>query len=203
MAIIPQLFPESKTQSEVNAKTSEKSKNELNITETSAFPDNVYGVPVYTELIDEGIARPTTKRLVKYIVLHETDNFINGVGAKNHATYLKNNNESSTSWHYTIDDHEIYHHIPDNEIAHHAGDKEGNTYGIGIELCVNKDGNFNKAFDNGAKLVAYLLEFYDLDITAIKTHHDFTGKDCPNNILKNKRLDEFKNTVNYYLTNKR
>ena len=110
LAIIPQLFPESKTQSEVNAKTSEKSKNELKITETSAFPDNVYGVPVYTELIDEGIARPTTKRLVKYIVLHETDNFINGVGAKNHATYLKNNNESSTSWHYTNDDHEIYHH---------------------------------------------------------------------------------------------
>ncbi|MDE5775062.1 MAG: DNA-3-methyladenine glycosylase I, partial [Malacoplasma sp.] len=25
-----------------------------------------------------------------------------------------------------------------------------------------------------------------LDIDAIKTHHDFTGKDCPNNILKNK-----------------
>ncbi len=95
---------------------------------------------------------------------------------------MKDNNVRSRLWHYTIDPREIYHHLPDNEIAHHAGNEEGNTYGIGIELCFNKDGNFDKIFDNSAKLVAYLLKFYNIDITAIKTHHDFTGKDCPNNI---------------------
>ena len=56
----------------------------------------------------------------------------------------------------------------------------------------------NQTFDNATKLVAYLLKSYDLDISAIKTHHDFTGKECPHNILKNKRLGEFKEKVRYY-----
>lgn len=198
--IIPLIITKAKYKDCINIENNETAIKKLDYTEESVFPNNVYGVPVETEIIPEGVSRPTTKRLIKYIVIHETDNFEAGVGARNHATYLKNNNESPTSWHYTVDDHEIFHHIPDNEIAHHAGDKEGNTYGIGIELCVNKDGDFNKTFDNGAKLVAYLLKAYDLDIDAIKTHHDFTGKDCPNNILKNKRLDEFKNRVREYLS---
>ena len=115
------------------------------VTKESSFPDEVFGVPVYTQLIEENTkARPGTKRKIKYIVIHETDNFANGAGAKNHAEFLSNNNTESTSWHYTVDDKEIYHHIPDNEIAFHAATKTGNLYGIGIELCVNSDGNFEK-----------------------------------------------------------
>ena len=168
----------------------------------SVIPDNVYGTKVYQQIIEENTdARPMTKRIIKYLVIHETDNFVKGVGAKNHANFLSYNNTSSTSWHYTVDDHEIYHHIPDNEVAHHAGDDIGNRYGIGIELCVNSDGNFDKTLDNGAKLVAYLIKAYDLDIDAIKVHRDFNGKDCPHNILKNNRLDEFKDKVTKYLNN--
>lgn len=133
-----------------------------------------------------------TKRKIKYIVIHETDNFEKGVGAKNHAKFLKQNNFISTSWHYTVDDKEIYHHVPDNEIAYHAANEIGNQYGIGIELCVNKDGNFEKTFENATKLVAYLLKEYDLTIDDIKTHHDFSGKDCPHLILKQNRMTEFK-----------
>lgn len=174
-------------------------KRVLSYTEKSSFPSDVYGTPVYTAIIDEGPARPMTKRKIKYIVIHETDNFIEGVGAHNHANFLSHNNTSTTSWHYTVDDHEIYHHIPDNEIAYHAGEKVGNEYGIGIELCVNADGDFDKTFENGAKLVAYLIKEYDLDITALKTHHDFSGKDCPHQILSNNRLSEFQSKVEYYL----
>lgn len=115
-----------------------------------------------------------------------------GVGAKNHAKFLKNNISAGTSWHYTVDSKEIYHHIPDNEIAYHAANDIGNEYGIGIELCVNQDGNFNKTFENATKLVAYLLKEYDLTINDIKTHHDFSGKDCPHLILKAGRISEFK-----------
>ena len=158
---------------------------------------------VYTELIDTGTnARNGQKRKIKYIVIHETDNYEQGVGAKNHAIYLKNNNSSATSWHYTVDDKEIYHHIPDNERANHAGNDVGNEYGIGIELCVNEDGNFEKTFDNAAKLVAYLLNEYNLTINDIKTHHDFSGKDCPHLILQNNRMEEFKAKVKYYYDNK-
>ncbi len=187
------------SKNEISDKTSTQVENK-NIDQSSVFPKEVYGVPVYTKLIDINTsARPGKKRIIKYIVIHETDNFENGVGAYNHATFLKNNNKSPTSWHYTVDDKEIYHHIPDDERANHAGDKEGNDYGIGIELCVNKDGDFNQTFDNATKLVSYLLKSYNLDISAIKTHHDFTGKECPHNILKSNRLGEFKEKVRYYL----
>ncbi len=162
--------------------------------------ENIFGVPIYEELIDENTpARPGIQREIQYIVIHETDNFKNGSAAKNHATYLKYNNETSTSWHYTVDDQEIYRHIPDEEIAHHAGNKEGNEHGIGIELCVNEDGNFEKTFINGVKLVAYLLKKYNLTLDDIKTHYDMIGKDCPRSILRNNRLGEFKEKVSYYL----
>lgn len=189
------------SKNEISNKTSTQVDNKSkNIVESSVFPKEVYGVPVFTKLIDTNTsARTGEKRIIKYIVIHETDNFEKGVGAANHATFLKNNNKSPTSWHYTVDHKEIYHHIPDDERANHAGDKEGNDYGIGIELCVNEDGNFNQTFDNATKLVAYLLKSYNLDISAIKTHHDFTGKECPHNILKNKRLGEFKEKVRYYI----
>lgn len=166
---------------------------EMLYNESSSFPTDVYGVPVYTELIDiNENTRPGIKRKIKYIVIHETDNFEAGVGAKNHARFLKTNIQTSTSWHYTVDDKEIYHHIPDNEIAYHAADEIGNEYGIGIELCVNRDGNFEKTFENATKLVAYLLKEYDLTIDDIKTHCDFSGKDCPHTILKQNRIGEFK-----------
>ncbi|MDE5830329.1 MAG: N-acetylmuramoyl-L-alanine amidase, partial [Clostridia bacterium] len=160
----------------------------------------VYGTKVHTALIESGTeARPGKNRKIKYIVIHETDNTSKGADAKNHSEFLSKNNKTSTSWHYTVDQKEIYHHIPDNEVAHHAATEKGNLYGIGIELCVNEDGNFEKTFENGAKLVAYLLQEYNLEINDIKTHNDFSGKDCPHNILKANRMEEFKSKVKSYL----
>ncbi len=172
-------------------------------TKKSAFPNEVYGVTVNNELINIGTeARNGKKRKIKFIVLHETDNFSIGANAKGHAEYLCNNNTTSTSWHYTVDNTEMYHHIPDNEIAHHAGTEDGNQYGIGIELCVNKDGDFEKTFDNASKLVAYLLQEYHLTVNNIKTHKDCSGKDCPYSILKDNRMEEFIKKVEYYKNSK-
>ena len=166
------------------------------ITEKSSFPDNVFGVTVHNLILERGKdTRIGVKRKIKYIVLHETDNVDKGANAKCHANYLVRNSDYPKSWHYTVDSKEIYHHVPDNEVAYHAADKIGNLNGIGIELCVNKDGDFEKTFENATKLVAYLLKEYDLDIEAIKTHQDFSGKYCPRNILKNNRLEEFKEKV--------
>ena len=66
-------------------------------------------------------------------------------------------------------------------------------------MCLNIDGDFEKTFDNAAKLVAYLLKAYDLSIDNVKTHHDFSGKDCPHSILKENRLKEFRQKVKKYL----
>lgn len=179
-----------------------KENNRLKITEYSVFPEEVYGIKVNNDILEEGMKRrPGIKRLIKYIVIHETGNKDKGANAKMHSTFIKNNSDLYTSWHYTVDETEIYHHIPDNEIAYHAGDGkgEGNTNGIGIELCINKDGDFNKTFNNAAKLVAYLLKEYKLNVNDIKLHKDFNNKDCPHNILKDNRIDEFKKEVKKFM----
>lgn len=173
--------------------------NENGYNKTSAEPSEVYGVKVNTQYIESNTeARPGKLRKIKYLVIHETDNKSNGADAENHAKFLSVNNKTSTSWHYTVDDKEIYHHIPDNEVAHHAATEKGNLHGVGIELCVNADGDFEKTFENASKLVAYLIKEYNLSIKSIKTHNDFSGKDCPHSILKNNRMNEFINKVKEY-----
>ena len=131
-------------------------------------------------------ARPGEIRKKKWIVIHETGNIAPTAGAANHAKYISNlalKNEQYLSWHYTVDDKEIFRHIPDNEIAWHAGDgrKEGggNMNGIGIEICVNKDSNFNTALKNAAWLVATLMKKHNITIENVQQHHFFNGKNCP------------------------
>lgn len=164
-----------------------------------------HGVPVQTLYIREGdAARPGIKRKIKYIVLHETGNSAKGADAARHAMYLRFNNEDDTSWHYTVDEKEIYHHIPDGEVAWHASDgldnPGGNRNGIGIELCVNSDGDFERTFDNAARLVAVLLDAYDLKPDDIRQHADFTNKNCPETIRNNGRMEAFVTLVEQYRT---
>lgn len=174
---------------------------EDDITNYSIFPKKVNDIAVYTEILEEdNIARTKIKRKIKYIVIHETDNTRIGADAKSHSEFLRYSNTISTGWHYTVDSEKIYHHIPDNEVAYHAASRVGNWFGIGIELCVNEDSDFEKTFYNAVVLVAYLIKEYNLDINCIKTHHDFSGKDCPHIILNNNRLDEFKNKVYELIT---
>ena len=115
----------------------------------SVYPEEIFGIPVHTELLPETLpARPGERRTIKYVVIHETGNTAEGSDAAGHSAYLLSGKSGDTSWHYTVDDHQIYHHIPDDEIAWHAGDRRtrdgGNLCGIGVELCVNEDGDFEK-----------------------------------------------------------
>lgn len=165
---------------------------------------DAYGVPVVTALVDPTLpCRPGIPRTVKYVVIHETGNPTEGAGAASHSQYLLAGGDGETSWHYTVDDHEIYHHIPDDEVAWHAGDREtpdgGNLCGIGVELCVNADGNFEKTFDNGAKLTARLLKLHHLSVKDVKQHGDFIEKNCPQTIRENHRWQEFLDRVSSYL----
>ena len=163
----------------------------------------VNGLTVHETIIPEGNqARPGIRREIKYIVLHETGNPAVGADAKQHANFLRYTNRTTTSWHYTVDDHSVYHHIPDNEVAWHASDglkkTGGNLNGIGVELCVNADGDFEKTFDNAARLVAGLLNAYDLTVSDIRQHADFTNKNCPEHIRNDNRMEEFRDLVRSY-----
>lgn len=164
-------------------------------------PDSIAGLTVHTDYISkDAIARPGTKRAVHYIVIHETDNTGSHANAEAHNEYIHDNCwKEKKSWHYTVDDTEIWHHLPDNETAYHAGDnirtEGGNRNGIGIELCVNEGGDFDRTMRNAAQLTAYLLLKYDLSVDAVKMHRDFSGKNCPRTIISQDKWDDFLNMV--------
>lgn len=140
-------------------------------------------VPYSQQHIALGSKRSGRHRSIQYIVIHNTAN--SQSTAQNEVDYLSNvNNTSSTAFHMAVDDEEIIEVISPTEIAYHAGDGngDGNHYGIGIEIC--ESGDFTKATVNAAKLVAYLMKTYDIPLNHVKTHHDFSGKNCPRLMLE-------------------
>ena len=90
--------------------------------QTDAGLTYIEDIPVMTDFLPEGTrARPGQKREIKYLVIHETDNTGTGANAAAHNSFIHQNanaEEGIVSWHYTVDDHEIYHHLPDDETAY-------------------------------------------------------------------------------------
>ncbi len=161
-------------------------------------------IPIYEEYMPEDSpGRPGEKRFVEWIVIHETDNFNPGADAAAHAAFLSGlgAEDDPRSWHYTVDDHQIYHHLPDDEAAYHASDKlnphGGNLNGIGIEMCVNEGGDYEKTLENTVQLTAKLMMEYDLKIRDVQTHQHFSSWDkvCPAKLLEDDRWDEFLDRV--------
>lgn len=153
------------------------------VTETLGIPYNIAHLPISNK-------RPGGKRKIKYIVVHNTANASST--AQNERDYLSNpNNIASTSWHIVVDDHEMIEAIPVTEVAFHAGNGVGNQYGIGIEIC--ESGDMAQAERNAVKLIAYLMKTYNIPIENVKTHQDFSGKECPRQILGH--WDNFKEEV--------
>ncbi len=153
------------------------------VEEAQRVTDN--GVTIQRNIIPAGRRnRPGGSNPDTYITIHETGNTDAGADAAAHGAYLAGSagEAALVSWHYTVDDHAIVQHLPDNETAYHAGDGAtgpGNTQSIGIEICVNSDGDFEKAKANAAALVRLLMAEHGIPLANIKQHHDWNGKNCP------------------------
>ena len=61
----------------------------------------------------------------------------------------------------------------------------GNKNSIGIESCVNKGTDLWWTWQKTAQLVADIMVRQKLDITRVRGHHFFSGKDCPQPMLEN------------------
>lgn len=127
--------------------------------------------------------RPGMKRVPRSITIHETDNENVRANALAHAKLQFNGNPRQASWHLQVDDEpEVYLSIPYNEVAYAAGDGKGpgNLFSIHIEMCVNRDGNYQKTIYNTIDVVRYLLRKYPT-ITSVDVvqHHHWNGKNCP------------------------
>lgn len=151
------------------------------------------GTPIFQDIIPKGrVNRPGRANPCEYITIHETGNAAAGANAKAHANYLKTVNEK-VSWHYTVDDSAIYQHLPDTEDAYHAGDGsgDGNRKSIGIEICVNKGGDFEKAKENAASLVRLLMERHGIPLEKVVQHSVWSGKNCPQTIRESGSWSDF------------
>jgi hypothetical protein len=119
---------------------------------------------------------------VEWITIHETGNTSAGADAAAHATLQSRGNSRTASWHYTVDDHEAVQSYDDRARCMHAGDGAtgtGNTRSIGIEICVNADGDYAQAVRNAAALVKILMARHGIPADRVVQHNHWSGKNCP------------------------
>lgn len=138
------------------------------------------------------------------IVIHNTDNFAKGATAYAHAEGLYHGYMQGMSWHYVVDDKEIYQCLPHNRGAWHVGKNFGsnNLFGtinnrnsIGIEMCVNAGYDYEKAFQNTVKLTKYLMKELNIPASKVYQHYDICTKDCPSQIRKRGDWPRFKQLI--------
>lgn len=115
----------------------------------------------------------------RYITIHETGNTNKGANAQAHAN-LQSRGFANT-FHYQVDDKEAIQSFPHNISCWHAGDGRGNgnLNSIGIEICVNSDGDFAKAVTNAAALVRKIMQDEGIPIANVVQHNRWSGKNCP------------------------
>ena len=134
----------------------------------------------------------------RYITIHDTGNQSKGANAEMHARYIENG--SKATWHYTVDDREAIQHFSHDTQCWHAGDGRGsgNLHSIGIEICINQDGNYKKAIENTVKLLQKLMKDLSIPADHIVQHNNWSGKDCPKQLRNGKdgiKWNDFLNKV--------
>ena len=218
------------------------------------------------------------KTSTEFITIHDTGNDNKNADALAHAKYVTNGDNVKTSWHFTVDENNIYQHLPLIEKGKHAGDGNnyfklkdsgikyknntkmyfnnndkylyinneksllkiddninnleitpdglyyekgendnyfinnfyyntifnkisnggGNPNSIGIETCIQEGIIYSKVMRNLGSLVSRLLDLFNLQPTRVMKHRNFSGKLCPQSMIRAKEgtMFEFKNLYN-------
>lgn len=113
----------------------------------------------------------------KRIFIHETDNTRSGADADAHSRLQKNGNSRQASWHWQVDNKEAVQSFIHDICCWAAG--SGNMEAIHVEICVNADGDYHKAVQNAATLVAKIMQDEKISLSNVVQHNYYTGKNCP------------------------
>lgn len=160
------------------------------------------GVKVRNDLLPYGTRRSGQKLVTgkpKFVVAHDTGNV--NTTAQNNVTYYKNSYNIDINYtasaHVFVDDKEAIICVPLNEKAWHvlygaAQDNkwygyDANDAAIGVEISYFTDKErTRKSLDNGARVLAYLCELYNINYkTNMPGHQDIqAGKVDPGNALE-------------------
>lgn len=120
---------------------------------------------------------------IRYIVVHDTGNPSKGAGARNHFMYFDKPGRNASA-HYFVDSKETLQLVEDANAAWHCGDGRGksgvtNRNSIGVELCVNSDGDWETTKKNAIELIRLLLQRHGLMKESVIRHFDASLKPCP------------------------
>ena len=144
-------------------------------------------IDIKQRLIPEGRAnKPNLAMKPMYLTVHNTDNTDAGATAEAHSRYLLNGSGGAKkSWHYTVDDKNVYQHLRDHEQGWHAGDGTGpgNALSIGVEVCMYAGIDEQAAWRNAAALLAILSSKHGIALERIMPHKHWSGKACPSRLL--------------------
>ncbi len=155
---------------------------------------------VYDHFYD-GYTIPNEENIL-WIVVHESGMPLEGQDAELLAQIQQRraydeDDDTQASWNYQVDETGIYQSFDDNVYCWHAGGNYGkwlpyaNANSIGIEMCINQDGNYDGSMAHDAKLVASLMHKYNLSMDNVVRHHDTSGKECPSYMIRTNRYEEF------------
>lgn len=156
------------------------------------------------QLVSDSVAKARTyggENPVDYITVHQTGNTSKGANAEMHAKLQSRLNPRQASWHYQVDDKEAIQSFEDSAQCWAAGDGRGpgNLRSVHVEICINSDGDYAKSVENGAMLVAHLLDKHGLSSDKVRQHYDWSKKNCPAQLRSNKdgiSWDDFIGMVN-------
>lgn len=137
----------------------------------------------------------------KYIVIHDTDN--PGLDAEYHYNYFNSENKNASA-DFFVDSKQIIQTVDrDVNYSWHCGDGHGkygitNQNSLGIEICIEKDGNPTEAtLQSTLELIKFLMKKYNISINNVVRHYDASRKKCPKSFMKNNwcKWYEFKRTL--------
>lgn len=141
---------------------------------------------------------------IRYIVIHDTGNSAIGADAIAHAKYF-GRKKLGASAHYFVDDKGSVQVVADERAAWHCGDGHGkngitNENSLGVEICINRDGNYDLAFLNAASLTKGLMKKHKISTKNVVRHFDASGKICPRSMSENQweEWHEFKNLIEIF-----
>lgn len=136
----------------------------------------------------------------KFIVIHDTGNANKGAGAENHYKWLQNNNDLKRSAHLFVDSKQALQVIDYFTIAYHTGvlytehpevPTCTNFNSIGIEFCVNEDGDLEKTLENTIEATKRIMKLLNIPSERVITHQMSSGKKCPGTFIKKPELWEY------------
>lgn len=142
------------------------------------------------------------KEQIKYIVVHDTGNPSAGANAEAHFNYFNNDNRGSSADIFVDDVSAWYVNDYTKYYSWHCGDGKGrygitNSNSIGVEMCINSDGNYKDALKNTAIVVRELMQELNIPESRVVRHYDASRKNCPGSMNKNdwKIWKEFKHKL--------